>query len=204
MVTIVDYNTGNVGSVYNMLKKIGASATITSDPIEIAKAEKLVICGVGSFDEGMKNLANASLIELLNEKVLVKKTPIIGICLGMQLFTRKSEEGQLPGLGWINADTVKFSFTTGQSLKVPHMGWNYVDIEGKNSLFLDMYEQPRFYFVHSYFVKPDDASITSATANYGHDFCASYSYENILGVQFHPEKSHKYGMKLLKNFIDRY
>ncbi len=205
MIVIVDYDMGNLGSIANMLKKVGAKATISSDPAVVGEAEKLILPGVGAFDNGMKNLNEMGLLSVLNQKVLREKTPVLGVCLGMQLLTRRSEEGKLPGLGWIEADTIKFNFN-GQaaSLKVPHMGWNYIDVCQTNSLFQEMPDHSRFYFVHSYYVNCDDNRTILATARYGLEFAAAVASENVLGVQFHPEKSHKFGMRLYKNFVERF
>lgn len=205
MIAIIDYDMGNLGSIANMLKKVGAKATISSDPAVVGEAEKLILPGVGAFDNGMKNLNEMGLLSVLNQKVLREKTPVLGVCLGMQLLTRRSEEGKLPGLGWIEADTIKFNFN-GQaaSLKVPHMGWNYIDVCQTNSLFQEMPDKSRFYFVHSYYVNCDDNRTVLATARYGLEFAAAVASENVLGVQFHPEKSHKFGMRLYKNFVERF
>lgn len=202
MIVIVDCKMGNIGSIVNMLKKIGVESKTSSDIEEIKKAKKLVLPGVGSFDNGIKNLNQFGLIPVLNEKVLKDKTPIIGICLGMQLFAKKSEEGILGGLGWIDANVKKFNFTNNQSnLKIPHMGWNNVILKKEDVIFKDMPSDSRFYFVHSYCFVCNDLKDILAVTNYGYDFTSVVKKENILGVQFHPEKSHKYGMKLLENFV---
>lgn len=202
MIVIIDYGMGNLGSIQNMLKKVNAHATISSDTKVIASADKLILPGVGSFDTAVTNLNRLELIPLLNERVIDGKTPLLGVCLGMQLLTRRSEEGIMPGLGWINAETIRFRFEN-EKLKIPHMGWNTVEIQKKDDpLFRDLSYEARFYFVHSYYVKCNDPSNVLTTTIYGSDFCSSVVKENIRGVQFHPEKSHKFGMKLLKNFAD--
>lgn len=204
MIAIVDYGMGNLGSIVNMLKKVGAQSTISSDPQIITAADKLVLPGVGAFDNGMKNLAQRGLVELLNAQVLEYKKPILGLCLGMQLFTRASEEGQLKGLGWINAQTVRFRFDQANAdLKIPHMGWNTLRIGRPHPLLADLETDARFYFVHSYHVLCNDPDTVLATTTYGYDFASVVAKDNILGAQFHPEKSHKFGMKLLKNFAER-
>ena len=205
MVAIIDYGIGNLGSVANMLKKIGINPIVTSEPEEILKAEKLILCGVGAFDDGIINIKTKGLFETINEKVIVQKSPILGICLGMQLFTEKSEEGKEKGFGWINAETVKFNFSEQDlKLKIPHIGWNEVKSPNNSRLFQDILPVPRFYFVHSFHVKMENEKEVSGITEYGYNFTSAFEKDNILGVQFHPEKSHKYGMKLLKNFIDFY
>jgi len=203
MITIIDYKTGNYGSVLNMLKKIGAEAVISSDILDIEKADKLILSGVGSFDTGIKNLQELEILPVLNKKVLENKTPILGICLGMQLFAKKSEEGKLTGLGWIDAEVVKFKFDKNKSdFKIPHMGWNIVETKKINVLFKNMTEEQRFYFVHSYHLMCDNEKDIIAETNYGYEFVSAIQKENIFGIQFHPEKSHKFGMRLLKNFVE--
>jgi glutamine amidotransferase len=201
MIVIVDYGLGNVGSIKNMLSHIGADSEISSDPTIIQSATKLILPGVGSFDQGMNNLQERGLIGVLNWKVLEEQTPILGICLGMQLFTNGSEEGRLSGLRWMDAETLKFDpGREPKKLPVPHMGWEYVSETGSSALMRDMYEEPKFYFAHSYFVKCNVRDEVILTADYIHEFAAGFQKENIIGVQFHPEKSHRYGMKLLSNF----
>lgn len=205
MVIIIDYGLGNLSSVKNMLKKIGVDSEVTAEKEKIQAATKLILPGVGAFDNGMQNLKEGGLIDVINQKVLQEKTPVLGICLGMQLMTAKSQEGVLPGLGWMDAETVKFNFSASdKKFPVPHMGWDFVKQQKPSRLLEGMYDEPRFYFVHSYYVKtnrPEDALLTT---NYSFDYVSGFEKENILGVQFHPEKSHKYGMVLLKNFIQNY
>lgn len=201
MIVIVDYGMGNLGSIHNMFHRLGLDSTVTGDPAGIARADKLILPGVGAFDVGMRNLRERGLIPLLETKVRRDRTPVLGICLGMQLLSLRSEEGQLPGLGWIEAETVRFRFENQVApLKVPHMGWNHVRPRKDLPLFDRMYEQPRFYFVHSYHVhcrNPEDVWLSS---QYGFEFTAAVQRDNVVGVQFHPEKSHKFGMRLLENF----
>jgi glutamine amidotransferase len=204
MITIVDYGVGNLGSIVNMLKKVGAKAEASSDPDVLRKAEKLILPGVGAFDAGMKKLNETGLVPVLNELVLEKKVPVIGLCLGMQLMTGKSEEGTEAGLGWIEAETVRFKFGPENAhLKIPHMGWNTLDIQRQHPLVADLEPESRFYFVHSYHIVCADKTDVVAYTDYGYPLAAIINKENIMGAQFHPEKSHKYGMQLLKNFAER-
>jgi glutamine amidotransferase len=197
MITIIDYGMGNLGSIKNMLKKIGVDSEITNNIEVIDRAKKIILPGVGSFDRAMENLKSLNLIDILNKKALFDKVPVLGICLGMHLLAKDSEEGNLPGLGWINANVLKF---ISSSLKIPHMGWNIAEIKKKNSLFENMYSEPRCYFVNSYYFRCNDLKDIITNTEYGIDFTSSVCNDNIMGVQFHPEKSHKFGMKLLENF----
>lgn len=204
MITIIDYNAGNIVSVKNMLNRLGFESIVSSDVNDIASAEKLILPGVGHFDHGMKNLRNSGLVSTLNERVLDKKVPILGICLGVQLFTTGSEEGTLPGLSWFaSAKTVKFA-VSGEELKIPHMGWADVQREKESRLFTGMDKEQRFYFVHSYHLECSNKADVLASAKHGIKFAAALEHKNIVGVQFHPEKSHKFGMQLLRNFIELY
>jgi glutamine amidotransferase len=199
MIVIIDYGIGNLASVLNMFRKIGISdVCISSDPETIEKATKLLLPGVGSFDAGMNNLEQSELIPLLNKKALHEKVPVLGICLGMQLLTQKSEEGVKSGLGWINGETVKFKFNDKQNLKIPHMGWNYIQVNRENPL-INNSQKNRFYFVHSYYVQCIEQQ-SLATSSYGIDFTCMVNKDNIFGTQFHPEKSLRFGMKILENF----
>ena len=201
MITIVDYGMGNVGSIKNMLKYIGTESIITSDPDQINKASKLILPGVGSFDIAMKNIIKNNLQEVLNIKALKDKIPVLGICLGMQILTNSSEEGISKGLGWINANTLKFKFDE-TNFKIPHMGWNTVELTNKNSLSKEFSTETRFYFVHSYYVKVKDEKNSILKTQYNIKFDSAINNENIYGVQFHPEKSHHFGAQLLKNFAE--
>ncbi|CAM3475574.1 imidazole glycerol phosphate synthase subunit HisH [Aequorivita lipolytica] len=206
MIVIIDYEVGNLTSIKKMLKKVGcADALISGKHEDIENASKLILPGVGHFDYGMDKLHSSGLVDLLNKKVLQEKIPILGICLGAQLLTRGSEEGSQKGLGWIAADTVKFDASKfDQNLKVPHMGWSEVSFKKHAPLFSDMPEESRFYFVHTYHIDCDNPEDIAVTAKYGYGFTAGFIKENIIGMQFHPEKSHKYGMQLLSNFIKNY
>jgi len=203
MIAIIDYNVGNVGSIENILKRIGSEVVITSELSVLRKANKLILPGVGSFDNGMKNLHDLGIVDVLKEKVIDSGTPLLGICLGMQLLTEDSEEGSLPGLGFFKAHTRKFpSRCCGQKLNIPHMGWNYVCATEGAKLFNNSAEDMRFYFVHSYYVECENKSDIIGTTEYGDRFTSAIGRDKIFGVQFHPEKSHKYGMNLLKNFAE--
>jgi glutamine amidotransferase len=203
MITIINYGIGNLTSVKNMLKKAGSEdVRISNNPEEIAAADKLLLPGVGHFDYGMKKLHESGLIPLLEKRVLQNKVPILGICLGAQLMTKRSDEGTTLGLGWVDAETVKFeSARMPENYKIPHMGWNYVKPQKNVALFDNLPEASRFYFTHSYHLKMNNPADEWLTAHYGYDFCAAYQTENIFACQFHPEKSHKFGMQLLKNFV---
>ncbi len=210
MIVIVDYGMGNLGSILNMLKKIGAQAKISADPAEIAAATKLILPGVGAFDTAMRNLHESGLRAVLDKQVLEKATPTLGVCLGMQLLTEGSEEGSLPGLGWIAGTTKKFRFdgegaTAG--LKIPHMGWNTIlplkPADAGKMLVRGLEDPPaRFYFVHSYHVTVTDPADAAAWTHHGYDFVSMVQKGHIMGTQFHPEKSHKFGMQVLRNFSE--
>jgi len=203
-IVIIDYGMGNLASIQNMLKHVGVLSSVSSDADEIAAADKLVLPGVGAFDNGMKSIAERGLRAVLDRRALENRVPVLGICLGMQLFARRSEEGTEAGLGWMKADTIRFRFDgENAKLRVPHMGWNVVEAKKESVLFAQMYDEPRFYFVHSYHVVCDRAEDVLSTTPYGFPFTSAVEKGNLYGVQFHPEKSHKFGMRLLKNFAER-
>ncbi len=205
MIVIVDYGLGNLGSIKNMLQFIGFDALISSDKEQISAAEKLILPGVGSFDQGMINLREKELLPVLNQRVLTDKVPILGICLGMQLFGLKSEEGTLPGLSWIEQETKKFDPKDHQSFPVPHLGWEYVSFKEENSQLLKGFsDETKFYFAHSYYVNCKNPEEVILQADYIQPFHAGVQKGNMMGVQFHPEKSHKYGMQLLTNFVSNF
>ena len=195
---IVDYGMGNVGSILNMLKRIGVASECTCDLDRIRKAEKIILPGVGAFDKAMQNLNKTGIRQVLDEVVLNRKVHVLGICLGMQLLTNSSEEGNETGLGWIRATTKRFP--TRHDLKVPHMGWNTVSAIGSHPLVDSLPEKSRFYFVHSYYVRVDNPADSMLKTTYDITFDSAISHSNIHGVQFHPEKSHRYGMDFLKSF----
>jgi imidazole glycerol-phosphate synthase subunit HisH len=202
MITIVDYGMGNLGSIRNMLKKIGAKSEITADPARIAAATKLVLPGVGAFDAGMDNLERSGLVPLLDERVRAAGVPVLGICLGMQLMTRSSSEGERRGLGWVDARTLRFA-PADPTLKVPHMGWNVARPERADPLIDELPAEARFYFVHSYYVVCEQPGDVLLTTRHGREFHSGFRHGNVWGVQFHPEKSHRFGMHLLRNFAER-
>lgn len=201
MIVIVDYGMGNLGSMLNIFKRIGVPACIESDPARIANAHKLVLPGVGAFDAAMDRIGNVpGLREVLDTKALIERVPVLGVCLGMQLLTNGSEEGQLPGLGWIPGAACRFPKELG--LKVPHMGWNIATPTFANPLTRDLGEEARYYFVHSYFVRVEDPTHSLLRTRYGLDFDSGIGRDNIFGLQFHPEKSHRFGMNILQNFAN--
>lgn len=203
MISIINYGCGNLLSIQNMLKSIGAESIIINSPEQLANADKIILPGVGSFDTGMRSLADGGWIDKLNVHAFEKKTPILGICLGMQLITKGSEEGNLPGLGWIDAETIRFNFqgTDQEELRVPHMGWNIVRPVKTSALFDCNDEELRFYHVHSFYVKMAMPEEETAQTKYGFNFTSAFQRDNIYGVQFHPEKSHRFGKSLLKRFV---
>lgn len=199
MITIVNYGMGNFGSMLNMFKRIGVKACIESEPEEIRRAEKLVLPGVGAFDAAMQRINDTlGLREVLEHKATVEKIPVLGVCLGMQLLTQTSEEGALNGLGWIAGAATRFPKLDG--LKVPHMGWNVALPNSPSLLTADAGDEPRYYFVHSYCVHVVSPENSLMRSHYGIDFDSAIGHGNIFGVQFHPEKSHRFGMQILKNF----
>lgn len=202
MIVIVDYGMGNLASIKNMVKKVGGKAIVSSDPLEISSASALILPGVGSFDNAILKLANSGLKQVILNFVDSGK-PLLGICLGMQLLFESSEEGTMNGLGLIEGSVAKFNFDDG-NLKVPHMGWNKVNVKNSNAcnLFNDLELDNRFYFVHSYYVICNNSENICATANYGFEFTCSVKKDNVYGAQFHPEKSHKFGMKFFENFLE--
>ena len=203
MITIVDYQCGNLFSLQKAFKRLGLKSITTNDSKDIEFADKIILPGVGNFNAGMNNLDKNKLINVLSEKILNQKTPVLGICLGMQLLTNFSEEGNVEGLGYINADIQKFKFDKSFQLKTPHVGWNSVSHQNKNSLFKSIDNNQSFYFVHSYHMVADEYSnLYTSTTNYGYDFISAFAYHNVYGVQFHPEKSHDQGIQLIKNFSD--
>lgn len=204
MITIVDYGLGNLGSIKNMLRKIGFDAIISGDQADIANATKLILPGVGAFDSGMRHLKQNGLIDILNTKALDERVPVLGICLGAQLMTRRSDEGDEPGLGWFAAETRKMQFDgIPGRWPLPNIGWRDVFAQNGYGLLPDpTHVPPRYYFVHSYFLDADSPDIVSVTSEYGFEFACGLSKDNLHCVQFHPEKSHIFGKHLLKSFAE--
>ena len=200
MITIVNYGVGNLASIKNMLKKAGFESELATDEETIGKASKIILPGIGAFDHCMSEFNKSGLRNIVTKQVLEQKTPVLGICVGLQMLMEGSEEGTEQGLGWIAGRTVKFKKEELGDLKIPHMGWTNVKIAKKTPLTENLGDQPRFYFVHSYYVQPNDKSDEMLTAFYGYEFTAAVNRDNIYGAQFHPEKSHKYGMRILENF----
>jgi glutamine amidotransferase len=197
MVAIIDYGVGNLASILNMHRRLGIDAVVTGDAAMIEEADRLLIPGVGHFDTCMQNFSRSGLRSLVERRAFDDNIPVLGICVGAQMMTRGSEEGSEKGLGWVEADTVRFRL---DGLKVPHMGWREITITADNPLWAGLPPEPRFYFVHSYHFQFPQPSEVSATAHYGYDFTCAFRKGNIFGTQFHPEKSHKFGMKVLENF----
>jgi glutamine amidotransferase len=202
VITVVDYGAGNIGSVLNMIRKVGGQAEASSNPDKLRNANKVLLPGVGSFDNAMIKLEQLELVQPLRECAAFG-VPLFGICLGMQLLAQCSEEGTLPGLGLIPGRVRRFSFNADQSaLKIPHMGWNQVSAGKKHPLTDGLETGARFYFVHSYHYECEDQADELFNTQYGYKFSSGVQHGNVMGVQFHPEKSHRFGMQLFKNFIN--
>jgi imidazole glycerol-phosphate synthase subunit HisH len=203
MIVILDYGVGNLASISNMLRRIGMPADISSDPARIDGAEGIILPGVGAFDHAMRKLREGPLLPALERRVLGDQVPLLGLCLGAQLLTKGSEEGKEAGLSWVDAETVRFDSTrTAGKLPIPHMGWSDVKSVHKHRLLATDETEPRFYFAHSYHIQCGDPSLVIGTATHGYEFTAAIASSNIMGVQFHPEKSHVFGMRLLRNFCE--
>lgn len=204
MLVIVDYGVGNLASIQNMLKKAGVESLISAEYKDVTEASKLILPGMGAFDNCMSKLKESGLFSILEEKVFVEKTPILGICVGLQMFMNGSEEGMLPGLHWVDGKTIRFKTDKMKdSQKVPNMGWLEIQSK-KTSPILNNLEDARFYFAHSFHVEVSNPEDELMSAEYGYNFTVGIEKGNILGVQFHPEKSHRYGMNILKNFSENY
>lgn len=202
MIVVIDYGMGNLHSATKAFEHLGADVLLSGKPEDLRTADKLVLPGVGAFGDGMENLNRLGLAKAMREEVLVKKKPLLGICLGMQLLAKDSEElGMHEGLGFVDAHVRKID-TCGQNLKLPHVGWNNVAIKPGARLFAKVSADPTFYFVHTFAVKCNNPDDVAATCTYGQEFAAALQHENIYAMQFHPEKSQKDGLRVLQNFID--
>ena len=203
-IVIIDYSMGNLRSVQKAFEQVGCTVIITNDHDTIRSADKIVLPGVGAFKDGMKHLEELNLIELLTDEVIKNKKPFLGVCLGMQLLANKSSEnGETDGLGWIDAQVVKFDFEDcNEKLKIPHVGWNNISYKNKNALYNEIQDNSDFYFVHSYHFKANDTQVVTSTTDYGFDFISSIHKDNIYAFQFHPEKSQAIGLKIIENFVN--
>ena len=200
-VTIVDYGMGNLHSVKKKLDRLKTTSSITSSPRDIIKADKIILVGVGHFAKAMKNIKELNLLDTLNEVAIIKKKPVLGICLGMQLMAKDSEEGKTEGLGWLDANVRKMQVDDTLKFKIPHTGWNKITQSKKSHLMKGIPESSEFYFVHSYHLMPNETSNILNETEYCFKFTSAIEKDNIFGVQYHPEKSHDVGEVLLKNFI---
>ena len=201
-VHIVDYGTGNLHSVTRSLERLGAIAVVTSCPHDILSGDKIILPGVGHFGKAMSQLSRLGLVDALHEAVIVQNKPVLGICLGMELMAKKSEEGDSDGLGWFDAEVIRLRISNKLKYKIPHIGWNQVRIKKMSDLMKNLPNSSEFYFLHSYHFVTDDREIVLSETEYESVFPSAVERENIFGVQYHPEKSHDVGAQLLKNFID--
>lgn len=202
-IQIIDYGAGNIASVANMIDYVGGTPEIVNSPEQLECGVKILLPGVGAFDYGMSCLEQGKWLPVLEKCVKTERIPTLGICLGMQLMCKASSEGHRPGLGWIDANVHRFAFVSETGLKVPHMGWNRVSITRPDQLVSDDLDtEKRFYFVHSYYVRCERDEDVILKCHHGHDFVAGFHRGNIWGLQFHPEKSHKFGMEVFRRFLE--
>lgn len=198
-VVLIDYGVSNLGSLRSMLDRLGVQHKTASCPDELLTARRLILPGVGAFDQGAETLLRSGMIPVLETLVLRQRVPLLGICLGMQLLMKESEEGRSPGLGWIEGECLRIR---GENLRVPHLGWNSIELTRPDPLLPDVAGERRFYFAHSYYVRCSDQAAVIGRTHYGSAFASVIRRDNIVGVQFHPEKSHRFGSALLRAFID--
>ena len=202
MITIVDYGMGNLGSIRNTFQRLNIESQITSKPEDIINAKKIILPGVGAFDRGMHNINERGLLPALQTSVFTNHVPILGICLGMQLLSNRSDEGQTEGLGWIDAETIRFMFDKmDTNRKIPHIGWNSINLKQEDPIVSGVNSDDRFYFVHSYHISDIDEKLVIGTTDYGYIFPSLIRQDNIWGIQCHPERSHQSGFKILQNFM---
>ena len=199
---IIDYGTGNLGSIKRCLDRIGARTAVSSRAEDVATADKIILPGVGHFGRAMASLRESGLLDELNEAVLAKQKPVLGICLGMELMAKTSEEGNAEGLGWLSARTIRFRVENITKHKIPHMGWNQIKIRNSSELLRGVEENAEFYFAHSYHMALDENRDLRTETEYEVTFPSTIQRQNIFGVQYHPEKSHDIGIRLLKNFVE--
>ena len=201
MIAIINYGVGNIKAFINIFRMLDISVKVADNVRDLESVDKIILPGVGAFDHAMDKLNSSGMRERIDELVLVKNVPVLGICVGMQMLANKSDEGLSRGLGWIDADVRKFDVSKIKyKTNLPHMGWNDINIVGNNSLFIGLKENPKFYFLHSYYFHCNNEADIIATSDYGVEFTCAANHENIFGVQFHPEKSHQFGVQLLTNF----
>jgi glutamine amidotransferase len=201
-ILVLDYGMGNIGSILNMLRHIGACADVATHPQQLLGARGIVLPGVGHFDRAMENLTRSGMAEAIKHAVSDRAIPVLGICLGMQLMCKSSEEGSASGLGLVDAHVRRFILSSDSGLKVPHMGWNKVMVQREGTVLGDLLDIPaKYYFVHSYYVFCENTEDIIGRTHYGSDFVSAFQHGNMTGVQFHPEKSHRYGVQLFNNFV---
>ena len=204
MVTIIDYGVGNINAFLNIFKQLNIAAKTATTIADLTEIDKLILPGVGHFDYAMQRFTDSGMRNRVDDLVKIEKKPILGVCVGMQMMAKKSTEGVLEGLGWIDAEVLKFDDAQRSTkLPLPHMGWNDVHPKNDNELFHELKKDARFYFLHSYYFKCNQPLTSIADSDYGIQFSCAVNNDNVYGTQFHPEKSHHFGIQLLKNFAER-
>jgi glutamine amidotransferase len=203
MIAIVNYGSGNIHAIANIYKRLNIPVQAIASPDELRAADRIILPGVGAFDWAMTRLNESGMRDALEESVIGQGKPVLGICVGMQMMANRSDEGVLPGLGWIDAEVKKFDqLSSGQKVRLPHMGWNNIEPRQSQGLFKKLDASSQFYFLHSYYFSPRNQSDVLATTDYNGRYASSAGSKNVFGVQFHPEKSHHWGIQLLKNFAE--